>query len=111
MGLELEELSESENGFKVTQDDDTEGPIYTGSPSVPFGLDFPINTVYTQVRPDGAVVWRKFGSDVNDWLVINDTHRSDTVDYDIKVPSKNVFNLNEREVNCELFIDGEVYVI
>jgi len=110
--LNKDELLEIENGLKVTNDTDGEsGPIYTGGPDKPFGQDLPVDSIYSQNRPDGIVVWRKFGADVNDWLVDKNTHRVDFVDYDIKVPSQNIYDLREREVNCELFVDGEVYVI
>tara|TARA_R110002012_G_C11504334_1_gene597698 strand:- start:143 stop:478 length:336 start_codon:yes stop_codon:yes gene_type:complete len=110
--INKEELMEIENGLRVTNDDggDT-GPVYTGGSDLPFGLDFPVDSFYTQNRTDGVLVWRKFGTDVNDWLVDKNTSRVDFVDYDIKVPSQNVYDLREREVNCELFVDGEVYVI
>lgn len=110
--LNKDELLEIENGLKVTNDTDGEtGPVYTGGADLPFGQDLPVDSLYTQNRPDGVLVWRKFGADVNDWLADKNTSRVDFVDYDIKVPSKNVYDLREREVNCEIFIDGEVYVI
>jgi len=110
--LNKDELLEIQNGLKVTDDSDGEtGPIYTGGTSLPFGQDLPVDSLYTQARTDGVLVWRKFGTDVNDWLVESLTDRVDFIDYDIKVPSGNSYNLKEREVNCEIFIDGEVYVI
>ena len=110
--INKEEFDQINNGVRVTDDiGGDEGPVYTGGVNSPFGQDLPIDSLYTQNRPDGFLIWRKFGSDVNDWLVENNTHRVDFVDYDIKVPSKNVYDLREREINCELYIDGEVYVI
>lgn len=110
--INAEELLEINNGLKVTDDEGgDEGPIYTGGPDLPFGQNLPVDSLYTQARSDGIVVWRKFGTNADDWLVDKDTFRADTVDYDIKVPSQNVYELRDREVNCEIFVDGEVYVV
>lgn len=110
--INKDELLEIENGLKVANDDGGDsGPIYTGGSELPFGQDLPVDSLYTQSRSDGVLVWRKYGTGVNDWLVDNNTHRADIVDYDIKIPSQNVYDLREREINCELFVDGEVYVI
>lgn len=88
-----------------------EGTFLTGGANSPLGLDLPVDTLYIQNKTDGILIWRKFSSDINDWLVVDHTERVDAIDYDIKVPSGNVYKLFNREVNCELYIDGEVYVI
>lgn len=110
--INAEELFEINNGLKVTDDEGGElGPVFTGGPNLPFGLDIPIDSLYVQSRPDGVLVWRKYGAGFDEWLVENNTHRVDLVDYDIKVPASNVYDLREREINCELYVDGEVYVV
>ena len=110
--INAEELYEVENGLKVTDDQGGDsGPIFTGGPDLPFGQNLPVDSLYVQNRNDGVLVWRKYGTDANEWLVEGNTDRVDTIDYDIKVPSNNIYRLCEREVNCELFVDGEVYVL
>lgn len=46
-----------------------EGPFYTGGPDSPVGLNLPANTIYTQNKTDGVVIWQKFNNGVNDWRV------------------------------------------
>lgn len=66
MALTASKVFETQNGFKVL-DNGTEGPIYTGGPSSPVGLDFPVGSFYVQNNGTGAVIWRKWGAGNNDW--------------------------------------------
>lgn len=111
MAIEIEELSEVENGFKVTQADDTEGPIYTGGPQIPLGLDFPKNTIYTQVKSDGVKVWRKFGDDPSDWCENDGSLRSDLANFDLNVPLGTTIVSPCREFGGDLVVDGELYLL
>jgi len=108
--LELEEVVNIENGIQVSDSENNDGPIYTGGANVPLGLDFPVNTYYTQVTSSGVKLWRKFGSAVFDWIVHDDVTRAEKIDYDIKVPSGNIHKAFCLEFNKELSIDGEVYI-
>jgi hypothetical protein len=67
MALTASKVFEAQNGFRVL-DNGTEGPIYTGGPVSPVGLDFPVGTFYVQNNGTGAVVWRKYNTGVNDWV-------------------------------------------
>ncbi len=67
MALDQNKVFEGLNGFKVL-DGVTEGPIYTGGPNSPVGLDFPVGTFYVQNNGTGAVIWRKWNGGVNDWV-------------------------------------------
>jgi len=94
-----------ESGYEVS------GPFYTGGPDIPIGLNLPEETIYVQNKSDGMVIWRKFGNDINDWSVHDGLLRTDPANYDIKVPIGSVYQLFNREVNGELYVDGEVYII
>lgn len=67
MPLNPNRVFEAEGGFRVL-DGTTEGPIYTGGPLSPVGLDFPVGTFYVQNNGTGAVIWRKWNTGVNDWV-------------------------------------------
>lgn len=67
MPLNPNRVFEAEGGFRVL-DGTTEGPIYTGGPASPVGLDFPVGTFYVQNNGTGAVIWRKWNTGVNDWV-------------------------------------------
>jgi hypothetical protein len=59
-------LHEVENGLRIS-----DGPIFTGGPSSPVGLDFPVDTIYGQNLGNGGVVlWRKYNTGINDWTRI-----------------------------------------
>jgi hypothetical protein len=69
MALVSSKSFEVENGLRIIDPDNTEGPIYTGGPASPVGLDFPIGSFYVQNDSSiGTVLWSKFGSGVNDWV-------------------------------------------
>jgi hypothetical protein len=59
----LSRAYELENGLKLGE----EGPYVTGGSSTPVGLDLPELTIYIQNIADGNIIWRKFGTGVNDW--------------------------------------------
>lgn len=111
MALEIDELLEVENGIKISQVDDTEGPIYTGGPSIPIGLDFPKNTIYTQVRSDGVKVWRKFGDDPSEWCEHDGGLRSDLANFDVIIPENTTSVLACREFGGDIIVDGELYLL
>lgn len=111
MALEIDKLLEAENGFKVTQRDDTEGPIYTGGPDIPIGLNFPKSTIYTQIRNDGVKIWRKFGDNVNDWSENDGELRSDLANFDVIVPLNTLSVIACREFGGDIIIDGELYLL
>lgn len=67
MALNFNKVHDVEHGLKIT-DGQTDGPIYTGGPSSPVGLDFPVGTFYVQNVTGGGVLWRKHGVGVNDWV-------------------------------------------
>lgn len=66
MALDPNKVFEAQSGFRVL-DGVTEGPIYTGGPVSPVGLDFPIGTLYVENSSTGPMLWKKYGSGVNDW--------------------------------------------
>ena len=109
--IEIDELEELENGVKVTHKDDTEGPIFTGGPSIPMGLDFPVNTFYTQNRVDGVKVWRKFGSGINDWCEQDGAVRNDVANYDFHVPANTTIVTPCREFDGDIIVNGELYIL
>ena len=67
MALNQARVHEVENGLRIN-DGDSQGPIFTGGPLSPVGLDFPIGTFYVQNNGTGAVIWRKYAAGVNDWV-------------------------------------------
>lgn len=67
MALDPNKVFEAQSGFRVL-DGATEGPIYTGGPVSPVGLDFPVGSFYVQNNATGAVIWRKWGASLNDWI-------------------------------------------
>lgn len=62
-------VHEVENGLRVN-DGDTSGPIFTGGPASPVGLDFPVGTYYVQNVASGPFVWKKWNVGVNDWIKV-----------------------------------------
>lgn len=72
MTISKDRAFEITDGVVVSDDSSgnfIEGPFYTGGPSSPVGLNLPENTFYTQNTASGCVLWQKFGSGVNDWVV------------------------------------------
>lgn len=105
---------EVEHGLDVYDPNDgnqISGPFYTGGPSEPLGLNLPEESIYVQNKVDGIVLWRKFGNSVNDWAVHDDLKRTDPINHDVNVPAENILQLFNREINGELYVDGEVYVV
>lgn len=66
MALDPNRIQEIENGIRIN-DGDSSGPIFTGGPTSPVGLDFPEGTLYVQNVPTGPVIWKKWGVGINDW--------------------------------------------
>lgn len=63
---------EAQNGFQVNYRESgnlVNGPLYTGGPSSPVGMNLPVSTVYVQNEGTRIIVWQKFGAGVNDWRV------------------------------------------
>lgn len=68
MALNKDKVFEVPNGFKPTDGTNTDGPIYTGGPTSPVGLDFPVGTFYVQNNGTGPVLWKKWNTGNNDWI-------------------------------------------
>lgn len=67
MAIDAAKAFEADNGFRPNENG-TQGPFYTGGPASPVGLDLPVDTFYVQNQGTGGVVlWRKYGTGVNDW--------------------------------------------
>lgn len=60
---EVNRALDSQFGFKVEN-----GPFITGGTLSPVGLDCPVETLYYQTTSTGSVLWRKYGTGVNDWI-------------------------------------------
>lgn len=65
--MDINRAFEILNGLAVNPDEVTDGPFYTGGPMSPIGLDLPERTFYIQNISGGVIIWRKFGTGVNDW--------------------------------------------
>lgn len=63
--MDISKAFSVDNGFLV--DEENGGPFYTGGVASPIGLDLPTQTLYVQPTVDGPIIWRKFGTGVNDW--------------------------------------------
>jgi len=111
MALEKEELFEVENGLFVTDNQGNEGPIVTGGVGFPFGLDFPLNTFYVQTIGNDIKTWRKFGADVNDWTEKEGLTSTEPITYDLKIPVGSIKQYFSNELQGEVFVDGELYVL
>lgn len=67
MAIDVNKTFEVANGLRVS-DNGTEGPLYTGGPTSPVGLDLPVDSFYVQNQGSGGVVlWRKYGTGTSDW--------------------------------------------
>ena len=102
------EVSDGLLVYEKSSGNTIEGPLYTGGPSVPLGLNLPENTFYVQNRSDGNLIWRKFGNGVNDWAVQENLYRTGAVAYDVYVPVDNVHIAHNEVFEGEIFIDGEI---
>lgn len=114
MTIDVDKAFEVTSGLIVNDRADgntVEGPFYTGGPSTPIGLNLPETSIYVQTKADGIIVWRKFGNGINDWAVHDGLLRTDPVDNDINIPEGSVYQIFNREINCELYVDGEVYIV
>ncbi len=98
---------EVESGLQVNDS----GPFYTGGPSAPMGLDLPVRTMYVQTLTDSFLIWTKFGTGVNDWTVRDDMlSRSEYAD-NVYVPANKTKIMRKPVFNCDLVVDGEVYIL
>lgn len=59
----LDRAYELNNGIVITED----GAYLTSGSSSPVGLDLPVRTIYLQESASGILIWKKFGTGVNDW--------------------------------------------
>lgn len=114
MAIDSTKAFEVSNGVLVYENaagNVVDGPFITGGVSTPLGLDLPTNSFYIQVKNNGLLFWRKFSTGNNDWSVHENLNRTESIDYDIHVPIDSSYQLHSRETDCEMFIDGEVYII
>ena len=57
------------NGLRINES--LSGPLITGGPDSPVGLDLPIGAVYLQPISDNFQIWKKVGAGVNDWRLLS----------------------------------------
>ncbi len=107
--IKIENAFEFEEGAHITNDDDN--LFVTGGSVNPIGMDLPIYTFYLEVRPTGFTTWQKFGAGVDDWTIQDNSIRTDAIDYDLKVPFDTSLLFSRAKINCELYVDGEVFVL
>jgi hypothetical protein len=114
MTINVDKAFEVNSGVVVNDESSgntVEGPFFTGGPNIPLGLNLPEKTIYNQVKSDGIVVWRKFGNGINDWSIQDGELRRDTIDHDLYIPSNTTSVITSREINREVFVDGELYIL
>lgn len=114
MTLDVDKAFEVTSGLVVNDranGNTVEGPFYTGGPNSPIGLNLPNRTIYTQTKDNGLIVWRKYGNEPEDWAVHDGLLRTEPENDDIRIPVGSVHQLFNKEINCELYVDGEVYVV
>jgi len=112
--IEIDKSNDIKNGISIYHKDNgdtVDGPIFTGGPDQPFGLDFPTNTYYAQVTPTGILNWRKFGTSVNDWIVTENTFRASERTEDVYIPAEEILLMPCIQYSGNLIIDGEAYFI
>lgn len=112
--IDLNKAQESKNGIAVYFDnngDVVEGPIFTGGPDKPVGLDLPVNTCYTQTTSTGILTWRKFGANTTDWVISENSFRTEERTEDVYIPPNELLLMPCLEYSGNLIIDGEAYFI
>lgn len=67
MSFNLSKAFSIPNGLIINEE--LNGPLITGGPSSPVGLDLPIGTVYFQPIGAGFDLWQKSGALVSNWEV------------------------------------------
>jgi len=66
MAIDQLKAFELEHGIRIS-DGVTSGPLITGGPVAPTGLDLPVDTIYVQNTASGIFVWKKFGVLTSEW--------------------------------------------
>ena len=102
---------ESENGVLISDNDGVVGPLYTGGPINPIGLDAPINTIYVETLSDGVKVWRKFGLLTEEWAIQDNMIRKSEVTHDLQIPEGSLFFMANERYDCEIVVKGEGVVL
>lgn len=69
--MDITKAQEVLYGYIANPDEVTEGPFFTGGPSSPIGVNLPERSFYLQTIAGGVLLWKKFGTGVNDWRQIS----------------------------------------
>lgn len=109
--VDISKAFEAESGFFVYDENGNAGPFFTGGASDPLGLDLPVDTVYCQNKGNGFLIWRKFGTGLDDWTFHDNNIRNEPINHVLNIPASTSLQISSANLNREVIVDGELFVI